>query len=175
MDSGWDSPKSIDKMIKVDIPGWKLLEISHIVCDMNGTLAVDGYLEEGVIDRLEKLSEKAEVYILTADTYNTASSITAGSSIKINKLTPDLAADAGGEAEYKAAFVEQLGSNKTAFLGNGANDLQAIETAVLSIAVAGKEGAFSKVLIEADLVAQTSVDALDLLLRPARLIAGLRR
>jgi hypothetical protein len=35
-------------MIIIEIPGYKRLEIKHIVCDYNGTIAVDGKLIGGI-------------------------------------------------------------------------------------------------------------------------------
>jgi soluble P-type ATPase len=43
-------------MIKIKIPGYKTLQLSHLVLDHNGTLAVDGILLSGVKERLKTLS-----------------------------------------------------------------------------------------------------------------------
>jgi soluble P-type ATPase len=67
----------------------------------------------------------------------------------------------GGEDKAKAAYVRRLGSGRVACIGNGRNDRQA-------------EGASVDVLAAADLVAPWVSDALDVLLKPGRLVASLR-
>ena len=59
-------------MISIDIPGREHpLEIEALVLDYNGTIARDGALIEGIPERLIKLTDAVEVYVLTADTYGT--------------------------------------------------------------------------------------------------------
>ena len=54
-------------MISIDIPGREHpLEIEALVLDYNGTIAKDGALIEGIPERLIKLAEAVEVYVLTA-------------------------------------------------------------------------------------------------------------
>ena len=55
-----------------DIPGWENLEIENIVLDMNGTVATDGRISQEVKVKIDSLSEKVRIYLLTADTYETA-------------------------------------------------------------------------------------------------------
>jgi hypothetical protein len=43
-------------MISLNIPGFKQLELSALVCDYNGTLAVDGQLLPGVADGIVRNS-----------------------------------------------------------------------------------------------------------------------
>ena len=47
-------------MISCPIPGRGTLEIQHIVCDVNGTLCVDGVLLDGVKHRFEQLNQKCK-------------------------------------------------------------------------------------------------------------------
>ena len=58
-------------MISYEIPGRGTIEIKNLVLDYNGTIAVDGRLIEGVAQRINKLAEKVDIYVLTADTYGT--------------------------------------------------------------------------------------------------------
>ena len=46
-------------MISCAIPGRDTIEISHLVCDMNGTLALDGSLLPGTLGRptFERLAD----------------------------------------------------------------------------------------------------------------------
>ena len=56
-------------MIQIDIPGSAKIEARHLVCDYNGTLAVDGMLLPGVYDLLKSLAKELEIHIITADTF----------------------------------------------------------------------------------------------------------
>jgi soluble P-type ATPase len=71
--------------------------------------------------------------------------------------------------------VAKLGPSQTVAIGNGANDARMLAAAVLGIATLGPEGLATITLQAADLVVGRVEDALDLLLRPQRLIATLRR
>lgn len=58
-------------MLTIDIPGRGALGIAHVVCDYNGTIAVDGRLVNGVAQRVRRIAEFAQVSVLTADTFGT--------------------------------------------------------------------------------------------------------
>lgn len=58
-------------MLEIDIPGRGTFGIRHVVCDYNGTIAVDGHLIEGVASRIREITEFAQVSVLTADTFGT--------------------------------------------------------------------------------------------------------
>ena len=59
-------------MNAVDIPDFGAYDIDHLVCDFNGTLAVDGELLPGVEDALNELTRSLQVHVVTADTFGTA-------------------------------------------------------------------------------------------------------
>ncbi len=59
-------------MIEIDIPGFGMVQLGHLVSDFTGTLSVDGILIPKVEARLNKLSEVLKVHILTADTFGKA-------------------------------------------------------------------------------------------------------
>ena len=46
-------------MLEIDIPGRGTFEIRHVVCDYNGTIAVDGRLMEGIAGRIREIAEFA--------------------------------------------------------------------------------------------------------------------
>lgn len=156
-------------MIEIDIPGRGLLRLSHVVLDVNGTLAVDGHLIEGVPDRIAALLDRLSVHLLTADTHGAQQDIDAQLGLTAHRLTP------GGERVQKAEYISQLGPSSVAAIGNGGNDAGMLKTAALSIAVIGREGASGEAIAAADVVVVGAADALDLLLQPKRLIATLRR
>jgi len=156
-------------MIKLDIPGRGAFQIEHLFLDVNGTLAVDGNLIEGVAERLKTLSEQVEVIVLTADTHGRQAAIDALLGMSATRITP------GSESEQKAAAVEKRGAKASIAIGNGGNDAGMLAAAAISIAVLGPEGLNSAALRAADIVVTSPLDALDLLLNPRRLVATLRR
>jgi P-type E1-E2 ATPase len=156
-------------MIEIDIPGRGLLRLSHAVLDVNGTLAVDGRLIDGVAERLARLREQVSVHLLTADTHGAQAEIDKALNLRAHRLAP------GGERAQKAEFVNPLGASAVVAIGNGANDVGMLKAAALSIAVIGREGASGEAVAAADIVVVGIADALDLLLNPKRLVATLRR
>ena len=80
----------------------------------------------------------------------------------------------GDESRAKAEHVRSLGAARTAAIGNGRNDEAMLTEAALGIAVLQEEGASAATLRAADLVFSRITDALDALLHPRRLVAGLR-
>lgn len=157
--------------IAVEIPGLGAFGWRHLVLDLNGTLALDGALLEGVAPRVAALSRLLEVHLLTADTHGTGARAAAELGISLHRL----AHEAGTEARQKAEFVAELGAESVIAIGNGANDVEMLRLASLGIAVLGPEGAARAALDAADLLARDIREALDLLLHPQRLAATLRR
>jgi len=156
-------------VIKLSIPGWKTLEIHHVLSDLNGTLAVDGILVDGVVDKIKQLEKLITFTIITADTFGTAKQLIKEYDLTIHRMKTR------NEYVYKATMVHQLGAEQTIFIGNGANDIAAFQEAALSICVIGGEGAYYEAVQQADLVVTSPLEALDLLLHPKRIVAGLRR
>ncbi|HEC23684.1 MAG TPA: HAD family hydrolase [Chloroflexi bacterium] len=156
-------------MIELSIPGRGEYRLEHIVFDVNGTLACDGHLIEGVAERLRALSERCEIHLLTADTHGRQSALDAELGLVARRI------QAGHEREQKAAFVYQLGAEKVVAVGNGGNDVGMLQAAAVGIAVLESEGLNVEALQAADIVVRSALDALDLLLNPRRLLATLRR
>ncbi len=155
-------------MLTLDIPGFKNLRLEHLLLDYNGTLALDGQVVEGVMPRLAQLAQRLEVHVLTADTHGSAAANLAGSGHRLHVLEP------GDEARAKLAYLLGLGAERSAAMGNGRNDRLMLERAVLGVAVLGQEGVAGQTLASADMVCPGILPALDLLLKPRRLLAGLR-
>jgi soluble P-type ATPase len=59
-------------MITIDVPGWGNMDIENILLDLNGTIATDGKIPAEVRGKINSLSDKVSIYILTADTQGTA-------------------------------------------------------------------------------------------------------
>ena len=62
-------------MIEIEIPGRGVMQLHHLVSDVNGTLALDGQLLPGVVEALRALGQQLEIHLLTADTYGRQASI----------------------------------------------------------------------------------------------------
>jgi len=155
--------------LKVEIPGGDALIIEHVLCDYNGTLALNGELIAGVTQRLHALAGQVAVHVVTADTYGTVAKSLAELPVSVHVLPADKAQDHG-----KLEILHQLGSFHTVALGNGRNDRLMLRDAALGIGVIDGEGACFETLAAADMVTRSACDALDLLLHPQRLVAGLR-
>jgi len=81
----------------------------------------------------------------------------------------------GNEAEQKAEFIRQLGAEKTAAIGQGANDQKMLKEAILGICILSPEGTFVPTLQAADVLVPDILSALDLFDHPARITATLRQ
>ena len=155
-------------MLKIVIPNYKTLELEYLVLDYNGTIALDGEIRDSVRERLITLSKELEIYVLTADTHGTAKKMCEGLPLKIQTFPTD------GALDEKLAVVEGLGEDRCIAIGNGRNDKLMCRASALAIAVMEQEGMCGRLLGEADVCTRNIEDALDLLLRPKRLIATLR-
>ncbi len=155
-------------MLKIDIPGSIRLEIAHLVLDYNGTIARDGDLIDGVAGIIKSLDARLTVHVLTADTHGTVKE-------KLGDLPCILHVIAEGNQDHaKYDYIAGLGPKSVASVGNGANDRRMLKEAALGIAVIQAEGASFKAIREAAVVCTSIHDALNLLLKPARLQATLR-
>jgi P-type E1-E2 ATPase len=152
--------------IEVVMPGRRRIRIRHVVFDFNGTLAADGKLVRGVGVRITRLASSAEVVVLTADTFGTARRALRDLPVQVRIVRN------GAE---KRRIVTGLGGESVAAIGNGSNDVAMFKAAALGIAVIGAEGAAAELLDAAAIAVRDINDALDLLLKPRRLVATLRR
>lgn len=156
-------------MIQIAVPGRASFRLEHLVLDFNGTLALDGELIPGVTERLQALAGQIDITIATADTFGTAAAAAERLGLKMLKIEPE------AEDAQKLALVEHLGKDTTVCIGNGANDFRMLRAAGLGICILGREGAYAESLAASDLVFADINDALDLLLKPKRFVASLRR
>lgn len=156
-------------MIELTVPGRGPLRIEHLVTDVNGTLAVDGVLIEGLTKRIASLRDRLEIHMLTADTHGRQSTIDEQLNLKATRVQP------GNEAGKKAEFVRELGAETVVAIGQGANDAEMLKTAAFGICVMSQEGVAVETLLSADIVVPDIFSALDLLDKPLRIIASLRK
>jgi len=157
------------EMIELNIPGRGVIQLEHLVTDVNGTLALDGKLLEGVGSALLRISDRLNIHLLTADTHGRQQFIDEQLGINAIRISP------GDEAQKKADLVRNLGSERVVGLGQGANDAGMLREAEIGIAVNSPEGLAIEALQAADLVLPDIQNALALLENPMRLVASLRR
>ena len=155
-------------MITINIPGWGNIDVENIILDLNGTIATDGKIPSEVKEKINSLSDRAKLYILTADTQGTASEESSDMAVELLKVSEK------DSTEVKLRVLESLDPTKTVAIGNGNNDRLILKEAALGIAVLGDEGLSVSAMKNADIVAKNIPDALDLFLKPKRLMATLR-
>jgi soluble P-type ATPase len=155
-------------VIEIAIPGFGKLELTDLVCDYNGTLALDGVLLESARTRLARLSEHVRVHVITGDTFGTARAGLQGLPCEVNLLPAD------DQAAAKERFVEGLGTTHVVAIGNGRNDRLMLAACALGIGVCGGEGIAADAAAACDVVVSDIDAALDLLLETNRLVASLR-
>ena len=156
-------------MIELTIPGRGTLHIEHLVTDVNGTLAVDGKMIEGVASQVLALRDRLKIHMLTADTHGRQATIDHQLNLKAVRIQK------GNEAEQKANYVRQLGAETVVALGQGANDAAMLKEAAIGISVMSVEGLAIETLQAADLLMPDTPSALALFNNPVRLIASLRK
>lgn len=156
-------------MIELNIPGRGLVELEHLVCDVNGTLAVDGNLQDGLVRVLSTLKDRLSIHLLTADTHGKQDTIDRQLSLTAVRVEP------GEEGAQKAEFVRRLGSRNVIAVGQGANDAGMLREAQLGICVLSAEGVAVETLQAADLVMPDIFTALECLEKPLRIVASLRK
>jgi soluble P-type ATPase len=153
----------------ITVPGIGEYEIENIVFDYNGTIAIDGIIIEGIMDKIVKLSNEFNVYIVTADTFKTVENAFKNTVINVHIIGKN------NESQDKKEFIKKVGSNKTIALGNGRNDELMLKEAIISIAVLNDEGISVKTLNNADFLIKDINNFFDMIDEPKKLIAILRK
>jgi len=156
-------------MIDLDIPGYDRLELEHFVTDFSGTLSEDGTLLAGVKEKLNDLSEKLRIHVLTSDTFGKARDELKGVHCTLHVL------EGFDHTEQKEKYVIKLGARRVVALGNGNNDIRMLKAARVGVAVCLREGCSGEAIKAAQILVRSPLDAIDLLIFPKRLIATLRR
>lgn len=156
-------------MIELNIPGRDTIQIEHLVCDVNGTLAVDGKLSEGLPRLLKALQDRLTIHLLTADTHSRQAIIDQQLGLQAIRVKQ------GKEVEQKAAYVQGLNAAQVAAIGQGANDAAMLKAAALGVGILSAEGIASETLLAADLVVPDIYTALELFDKPLRIVATLRK
>ncbi|HET6460638.1 MAG TPA: HAD hydrolase family protein [Syntrophales bacterium] len=155
-------------MLEIDIPGFGLVRLEHLVSDFTGTLSVNGQLIPNVDARLNRLAEFMKIHILTADTFGKAQAELKGINSEIHILTGE------NHDVQKEEYVTKLGVENVVAFGNGNNDRKMLKVARIGIAVSEGEGCAVDSILAANVHVRSAVEGLDLLLNPKRLKATLR-
>jgi soluble P-type ATPase len=149
-------------MIIIQRPGEESLEIEFILLDFEGTLVQDRRIHPKAKDKINLLSKRTKIYILTKGEEERLGEIL--KKLKIEVIT----LKAGQASEQKLDLLRQLGAKRSVAIGNGVDDAPMMEEAGLGICILGKEGASAEALKRADVIMPDIVDALDFLLKPLR-------
>jgi len=149
-------------MIPIERPGQGNLEIEFILIDFTGTLASDRRVHPKAKDKINLLSKRTKIYILTVEEKERVEEV-------LKKLKAEIVYLREGESSQKKLdLLRQLGPVRTVAIGNGVDDVPMIEEAGLGVCVLGKEGTSSEAMKKADVVFMNILDALDFLLKPLR-------
>ncbi|MBE9547737.1 MAG: ATPase P [Proteobacteria bacterium] len=155
-------------MLNIVVPGMGNLEVKQLVLDLNGTISLDGEMIEGVAERLDRLSRLVDIFVVTSDTRGNAERVTRGLRVRLHKIKE------GAEDVQKLELVRGTGEGETVSIGNGSNDVLMLKESLIGICVLGGEGSSVGAVMAADIIVSDINAALDLLLKPDRLVATLR-
>ncbi|HUL22307.1 MAG TPA: hypothetical protein VLZ10_12680 [Thermodesulfobacteriota bacterium] len=149
-------------MIYIQRPGQEPLEIDFILFDFEGTLASDRRVHPKAKDKINLLSKRTKIYILTKEENERVEEVLKKVDAEIVHLKP------GESSARKMDFLRRLGATRTVVVGNGADDGPVMEEAGFGLCIIGKEGASSGAMKNAHVVFTDILDALDFLLKPLR-------
>ena len=156
-------------MIELNVPGSDVLTLEHLVMDVNGTIAIDGILIDGLVKQISKLGDRLKIHLLTANTHGKQEIIDRQLNLTAVQIAP------GNESTQKADYVRELGPDKVVAIGQGANDIAMLKSAVLGICVLSQEGSAVEALLAANIIVPDIFVAFELLDNPLRIIASLRK
>ena len=148
-------------MIAILRPGKEPLEIESILLDFEGTLASDRRVHPKAKDKINLLSKRTRIYILTREEEQVMEVLRKVKAEIVHFPEEDVSSG-------KRNLLLRLGATKTVAIGNGVDDASMIQEAALGICIVGREGAAAETIQGADLVFSSILDALDFLLKPLR-------
>jgi soluble P-type ATPase len=149
-------------MIPIERPGLNPLEIEFVLIDFEGTLAIDRRVHPKAKDKINLLSKRTKIYILTKEKKELIEE-------RLRKVKAEIIYLAEGDSsQRKLDLLRQLGPTGCVAIGNGLDDAAMIQEAGIGICVIGKEGSSGEAVKNAALVFTDILDALDFLLKPLR-------
>ena len=153
----------------IEIPNFNTLDIRHIVCDYNGTIAKDGIVLPNIKALFKQLEENYTIHVITADTFGSVKKQLEDTSVTVKVLESD------DHTQEKSDYVRSLGASHCVAIGNGNNDKAMLTVAELGIAVMGTEGCAKDAFLSADILFGNIEEALEILMHEKRIVATLRR
>src|SRR5438270_5536483 len=111
------------------------------------------------------LAEQLSLHALTAGTHGNITELERSFGFPLHMIAT---------GEEKVRFVEHLGPAGVIAFGNGRNDVAMLRVAAIGVAILAREGVAIDALQGANVLALGPVDAIELVLKPKRLIATLR-
>ncbi|HEX3639824.1 MAG TPA: hypothetical protein VHV10_00895 [Ktedonobacteraceae bacterium] len=150
--------------MQLEIPQRGMIELQHAVFDIYGTLAVDGVAVPGVAECLQTLSSQLAIHLLTAGTDSKRSELERTVGFPFHIMY---------NGDEKMRYVQQLGPGSVIAFGNGVGDSSMLRLASIGVAVLTSEGIARHAGQTADVLVYGPINALDLLLKPTRLVATL--
>jgi soluble P-type ATPase len=155
-------------MLEINIPGFGVIDVAHVVCDFTGTLSIDGHLLPGVAKCLDELAATLTIHVITADTFGRVHQELARHPCKVTVLS-------GQNLDVqKEQYVLALDSSSVVAIGNGSNDRLMLKAARLGIAVIEGEGCATAAVLNADILSRSILEGLSLLLNSQRIVATLK-
>ena len=140
----------------IEIPGYTTLDLKYLLLDYNGTIALDGRMNDSTKNLICEIAKELEVFVLTADTHGTAAKECEGLPVTLKTFPTDNA------MHSKLEILQSLDKSYCCAIGNGRN------------CIMGDEGCCSKLIEHTHITVKSIEHALSLLLKPKRLIATLR-
>ncbi len=153
-----------------DIPSYGKIKVENVIFDINGTIQFDGVVPTRLKREITKLKSYFDIFLISADTRGNLDKVALKLGVKSIKISPS----GSSEAELKNNELLKLGKEKTVAIGNGNNDYMMIKSAIIGIAILGKEGLASKTLMSSDLAFSNCIDAIHFLMDEKKVIATLR-
>ncbi len=143
------------------------IELSTIILDLNGTIAIDGQIVIGVKERIEKLKELGfKIYLFTGDQRGNAAMQAEKLGIEVEKATT---------ADEKETLTKKLDVDHTVAIGNGRIDIGTFKPCKLRIGTLQREGIHVGILEHIDILVPSINDALDLLINENSFNATMRK
>ncbi len=149
-------------MIAIQRPGQAPLEADFLLIGFEGTLATDRRTHPKAKDKINLLSKRLKIYVLTTSERAVVEEALRRVKAEVIFMTE------GGASETKLGLLRQLGKDRAVALGSGLSDVSILKESALGICVLNREGATTEAVAGADLVMLNVLDALDFLLKPLR-------
>jgi len=149
-------------MMIIGRPGRAPLEIESVLIDFEGTLAMDRRVPPKAKDKINLLSKRLKIFILTQAPREVVEKALRRTEAEVIYLKE------GDASREKLDLLRHLGTDRTVAIGNGFDDASLIEEAALGICVIGKEGTATEAIEKADVVVLNVLDGLDFILKPLR-------